>query len=259
MVFFLYTFKHILIPKEFDDGSPKSQLGPYVISVFINSFILIIQELILLRENKSKIEIENAFLLAKNAEAANLLLKQQIQPHFLFNALSTLKALIKSNTQLAEDYTVSLSNFLRASVSYNNKNIVSLREELELCSSYIELQSIRFGDALQFSYNIPDNAIRNGFLPAFSIQLLLENAIKHNAATTKAPLKIHILFHDNWLIIENNINEKQILGHNTHSGLFNLAERYRMISGDDILIRNDQNSFVVNIKVLSNEYCNYRG
>ncbi|MPM51395.1 hypothetical protein SDC9_98143 [bioreactor metagenome] len=252
-------FKDSLIPDNLDKGSPKSQLGPYMIAIFINSFILFIQELILLREKKSKIEIENAFLLAKNAEAANLLLKQQIQPHFLFNALSTLKALIKSNTQLAEEYTVTLSNFLRASISYNKKDIARISEELELCSSYINLQSIRFGDVIRFEYEIPDNIIQEGFVPAFSIQLLLENAIKHNAATETTPLKIHITYHDNWLRVENNINKKQILDQNTKSGLLNLSERYRMISGEDVRVLNDQKSFVVELEVLSDENSHNRG
>lgn len=251
-------FKDSLIPDNFDDGSPKSQLGPYMIAIFINSFILFIQELILLREKKSKIEIENAFLLAKNAEAANLLLKQQIQPHFLFNALSTLKALIKSDTLLAEEYTITLSNFLRASISYNRKDIARISEELELCLSYINLQSIRFGEVIQFEYDIPDKIIHEGFVPAFSIQLLLENAIKHNAATETTPLKICITYHDKWLRIENNINKKQILDQNTKSGLLNLSERYRMISGEDVHILNDQESFIVEIEVLSDENCNNR-
>jgi hypothetical protein len=243
-------------PMEFDYMPYTDLMFQIMIILFVivsvNSVVLIIQDLVLLIEKKTKIENENIRLKIKNVEAANQKLKQQLQPHFLFNSLNVLKTLIKKHPDDAESYLKRLSDFLRASVQYDNVDTLKLEGELKLSLDYIEMQKIRFGQALQFEVNIPYEA-KNGFLPVFSLQMLLENAIKHNAFTTESPLCITVSHANGWITVRNNIRHKSTGEASTGMGLINLSERYRIISGHDIAIQADESTFAVSIKILDHE------
>lgn len=229
----------------------RSKYAPFFSSFFTNAFVLFMQELVLLRERKATIEMENAQLKIQRSEAINQQLKQHIHPHFLFNSLSILKSLIHKNPDVAEEYVIRLSDFLRISISSNEANVVMLKEELKLCEDFVQMQKIRFGDALVVSINIPETTLTTGYVPVFSLQLLLENAIKHNALTANAPLSISIKEDNDWLCVSNNIQKKQSIENSTKSGLANLSQRYKIISGHDIIIRDDENTFCVSIKILN--------
>jgi two-component system, LytTR family, sensor kinase len=206
---------------------------------------------------KQRLEVENATLRAESIEVMYQQLKQQVNPHFLFNTLSTLKTLIHDNPD-AEIYLKRLSDFLRTSVSYNNKNTLILGEELKFCLDYLELQKVRFGEALLFSIRIPEN-VKSGFVPVFSIQQLIENAIKHNALTVSQPLHIKIDYSDERVVVSNNIKRKNTSEESLGVGLINLAERYRILSGDEVIIKTENNCFLVSIKILDHENSNHRG
>ncbi|MCA1760272.1 MAG: histidine kinase [Bacteroidales bacterium] len=234
--------------------------SPYatiVMAISLNTVILILLDLLLLREKKTKIEIENAQLKQKNSEAMYQQLKQQIHPHFLFNSLNTLKSLINKSPEVAEDYLIKLSDFLRTSVSAGNDNKVKVKDELKLCLDYLEMQKIRYGAALHFSIDIPEEINQTGFVPVFSLQLLSENAIKHNALTNELPLEIKIIYEEGRITVINNLQPKLTSETTTGSGLTNLAERYKILSGDEIIIHTTANQFSVSIKVLNNENSNY--
>jgi two-component system, LytTR family, sensor kinase len=237
-------------------------IGFYLIRILIlisvNTIILITLDLVFMREKKAMIELENTQLKLKNAEAANQQLKQQIHPHFLFNALNTLNILINKKPGQAGDYLVKLSDFLRVAISLDYINTVKLIEELKLCLNYLEMQKIRFGEALQYTVNIKEDVQNSGFVPVFSLQLLLENAIKHNAFTDETPLSISIIYKEGRVIVSNNIKLKSTSEISTGRGLVNLAERYKIISGDEILIDESNKTFSVSIKVLQNDNSNYR-
>jgi len=225
------------------------------IFIFGNLIIFIFMNYIILIHNKAKLELENTQLKMKNMEATYLQLKNQIQPHFLFNALNTLKSLIKKQPTTAEEYLKHLSDLLRRTISQNQESTVSLSDEIQLCTDYIELQKTRFGDSLKFSSNIPENM--EGFLPGFAIQQLLENAIKHNAFTTEDPLYIDITNNNGTITVCNNKHKKSFSEESTGIGLMNLSERYKIISGDDIIIKDSEDSFSVTIKILDYENSNH--
>jgi LytS/YehU family sensor histidine kinase len=233
--------------------------APSVLGLSINSVILIILDLILTKGRQTEIEIENSRLKLKNAEALNQQLKQQIHPHFLFNSLNTLKSLINKSPEAAEDYLVKLSDFLRISISTGSSNTVKISDELKMCLDYLEMQKIRYGAALEYHVEIPDVYHRSGFIPVFSLQLLTENAIKHNALTNESPLHIKIFIEADRIIVNNNISKKQISESSPGMGLINLAERYKILSGDEILIANSNDIFSVSIKILPDENSNHRG
>jgi two-component system LytT family sensor kinase len=223
----------------------------------INTLITLLHDSVLLYEHKMHSELELSRLKAANAEAMNLALKQQIQPHFLFNALNTLKALYHKDHQTGDDYIVHMANFLRASISHNASNVSKLEDEVALLNDYLTMQKIRFGNALHCTITLNDETLTNFYLPSFSLQPLLENAIKHNSFTLESPLMIKISQNDDWLVVSNNLQKKNMMVFSTNYGLANLAERYRLWSGDEIKIDEDANSFSVSIKLLKDENRNY--
>ena len=236
---------------------PHSPYATIVMAISLNTVILIILDLILIKEKKTKIEIENTQLKLKNSEALYHQLKQQIHPHFLFNSLNTLKSLIRKSPDAAEDYLIKLSDFLRTSISAENDNKIKVKEELKLCLDYLEMQKTRYGAALHFSLDIPKAIYETGFVPVFSLQLLCENAIKHNVLTDESPLQIQIKYAEDRITVTNNLQPKLTTETSTGLGLINLAERYKILSGDEIIIRSSSNQFSVSIKILNDENSNY--
>jgi sensor histidine kinase YesM len=229
-----------------------------IIGFALNTIVLIIQDLILLREKKARVELENAELKIKNIEATNQQLKQQIHPHFLFNSLTTLKSLIKKHPEKAEEYLIMLSDFLRASISTDTPNLVKLKEEIKLSLDYLEMQQVRFGEALKFKINISDNILENKYVPVFSVQQLVENAIKHNAFTDSHPLLINIDYDGGRIVTENSLRYKKSTEASTGLGLTNLKDRYKILSGEEIVISTTAEKFSVSIGTFDNEYCNHR-
>lgn len=231
----------------------------FILVMLINALFIVMQKYIILQNDKANTDLEISRLKTVNAEAANQLLRQQIHPHFLFNALNTLKSLYKREPKTAEEYLVHLSDFLRASISTNNIKVIRLKDELKLCQDYLNMQKIRFGNALVYSIDISDGKLENGFVPSFSIQPLLENAIKHNELTGESPLFITIKQEKEWIKVTNNLNLKTSNENSTGSGLANLSERYRLLSDSDLIIEEEEHTFSVSIKILEDEHNNYRG
>ncbi|MES2064612.1 MAG: histidine kinase [Bacteroidota bacterium] len=237
-----------------DFGSFLAFVGSGIV---INTLITLLHNSVLLYEHKMHSELELSRLKTAHAEAMNLALKQQIHPHFLFNALNTLKALYHKDTQIADDYIVHMANFLRASIYHHSDHVSPLKEEVSLLLDYLEMQRIRFGAALDCTINLPAEIMERYFLPSFSLQPLLENAIKHNNFTIEEPLQVVISQSDGWLVVSNNIQKKNIKVASTNYGLANLAERYKLWSGDEIIIDEKENRFAVSIKLLAHEHHNH--
>lgn len=229
-------------------------------TISANVIIIMMQNMILLEKRVISAENENAKLKIINIEAVNHRLIQQIHPHFLFNSLSTLKSLIiKGDRIKAASYLVKLSDFLRSSINFNNTGTISLKDELKFSTDYLEMQKVRYGDSLQYSINIPEKEKITGYVPVFSLQLLIENAIKHNTLTLEKPLYIQIGMEKDWIVVINNLQRKIMTDVSTGTGLVNLSERYKLLTGEDIMIRNDDNQFSVSLKTIQNENSNHRG
>ncbi len=239
----------------FDEGTRFNELSGILlytlIGAMINTIIFVLQDFVLVRNAKTRTDQENYLLQIRNAEAQNLVLKQQIQPHFLFNALNTLKVLYKKDPDIGEQYLIRLSDFLRFTISQNNTAMATLEDELLVCRNYMEMQQIRFGTSLHWEIIVDHEDALQKLIPSFSLQPLLENAIKHNALTPLIPLDIKIIQYQDVIKVSNNINEKSYHESGLKSGLINLAERYRLMAGDDIEIRNDGKVFSVSFKLLS--------
>lgn len=217
-------------------------------SLMVYGLVHLLHNFILLHYLKTRTELEVSLLRSANAETTNELLRQQIQPHFLFNALNVLKSLIKHNPKTAEAYLLRLSDFLRSSLNQQKKGLATVREEVKLCQDYLEMQKMRFGDALSCSVDVPDHYL-DGVLPFFSLQPLAENAIKHNQLTEEEPLRIRVEAKDGLITVKNNLQRRAYVEGSTGSGLANLSERYRLFSGEHMKISDDGRTFSVTLGI----------
>lgn len=220
-------------------------------TLVIYAFIFLIQNFVLHQYEKSRIQLELLELKASNSEAVNQLLQQQIQPHFLFNALNILKSLIRKDAKSAEAYLLRLSDFLRVSIAKNKSGVATIEDELKVCNDYMEMQKIRFGDALRYKVDIkPNDHVLEKKLPFFSLQPLLENAIKHNELTEDNPLYIKIEKEGHYIKISNNIQIKRIAEVSTGNGHNMLRERYRILNGDAPVFKTEGPIYVVCLQIL---------
>jgi len=219
-----------------------------IATLAVNSIILIIINAELLKRKKDFVESEYQKLKVISLEAQKKVLLQQLHPHFLFNALSTLKSLIRVNVEQAEDYSVKLSEFLRYSINVHSNELVTLKDELQFAQDYIELQKVRFGDALICKTDISPTKLTLK-LPAFALQTLLENAIKHNSFTEKKPLNIVVKEIDGRICVTNNKSPKPLI-QASGTGLKNLNERYRMISDLSIEVIDAESEFTVYLNLI---------
>jgi len=222
-------------------------------SAMSNTLVIIVQNLAILQYEKTNAVLENARLRAASLESANQLLRQQIHPHFLFNALSALKSLYKADVHAGEAYLSHLVNFLRASLMEPQARVSPLPEEIRLCNDYLEMQKIRFENALICTIDIPEQVVARGFVPSFSIQSLIENAIKHNEVTESSPLRIRVFYDSGRIITENNLQTRTHIDAPSGRGLMNLIERYKLLSAGEVIIHQDKEIFSVSIKVLNDE------
>lgn len=187
---------------------------------------------------------------AKTETAKFESLKSQIDPHFLFNSLNVLTSLIGENPYQAEKFTTKLSKVYRYVLEQRNKDLIPLSEELQFAKTYMELLGMRFEDAVQFE--IPSTVSNeNVKIVPLSLQLLLENAVKHNVVSSSKPLSIRIYEEEGFLVIENNINPKEAIGKSTKVGLRNIADRYGLITSKRVVIENDNKTFKVRLPLLT--------
>jgi LytS/YehU family sensor histidine kinase len=215
--------------------------------ISLNLIIFILLDLIFSRETKLQLNKENAELKFSNLEAEYKLLKEQVNPHFLFNALNISKSLIKTQPEEAEKYIIQLSEFLRATINQHQKSN-ALCEELALCKIFIELQKVRFGDSLKVSIDV-DETKSQFHLPFFGLVTLIENTIKHNSFSGKKPLHINIFTENEYVNVKNNLQPK-IVFYSSNTGLSNLNHRSKLLSNNEIEIIKDENNFCVKIKMI---------
>lgn len=243
----------IFNPANFKTKPPKLIFFPMALrSLTINLIILTLCELVFLYFRKQKIENENVYLRQVNLEAKNNQLKMQLHPHFLFNSLNTLRLLLKKDQDKAEDYLLKLSDMLRFSTTSALQNVVEIEDELKLCMAYLQMQKVRFDEMLHFYVTNPDLYDAKGKLPVYSLQLLAENAIKHNALTNEEPLVIFIDYDETHktITVRNKIQPKRTTEPTTMTGLSNLEKRYTLLNAAGIKVSEQNGEFAVTINIL---------
>ncbi len=217
--------------------------------ILFNSLIILIKYLFDINAEKRKIVLENEVLKRENLNALHESLKQQVNPHFLFNSLNTLKSLTKRNPGQAVDFITELSSVYRYMLLHQDKKNVTLRDEIDFLKSYLYLLKIRFGDAITTEISLPDELL-NYSMPANTLQLLIENAVKHNALSLQKPLSISILAENNYLAVKNNLRSKKEEPSSSHLGLSNISNRYLLLKGKDIIIKKTEEEFIVLLPIM---------
>lgn len=174
-------------------------------------------------------------------------LKAQLDPHFLFNNLNVLTALIGENPKKAEAFTLALADIYQYVLAQKEQNLVSLKEEIDFAQNYLDLLKMRFEDGL--TYHLPDAIDPAAQIPPLSLQLLLENVIKHNKITGDYPLAINVAIQENELVVSNTYQtKKQSAGQGI--GLQNLIQRYKLLSDKKVTILQNSQIFSVKLPIL---------
>jgi sensor histidine kinase YesM len=221
-----------------------------VVSLVASNSIAAIYEIIYVvtRWNQARLEAET--LKKENLETQLESLKNQVNPHFLFNSLNTLVAIIPDQPKVAVAFVQNLSKVYRYVLEIREKPLITVQEELDFIQSYIFLLQIRFPQNLTFEIKLSEESLAKKVVP-LSFQLLVENAIKHNIISVKQPLHIAIAELDGkWISIANNFQPRPSPEVGTGVGLSNISNRYKMLNGTDIQILKSASHFDVRLPLL---------
>lgn len=197
----------------------------------------------------SKKEVVEQKLIAKSANAQFESLKNQLDPHFLFNSLNVLSSLIDENPNQAQKFTASMSKIYRYVLEQKDKELVTVEEEIEFAKTYCELLKTRFEDSVDFEFNVEKEDLRKFVVP-LSLQLLLENCIKHNFATSSKPLLIKVFSENKTLCIENNLQARELIKESAGIGLANIVQRYALLTKENVFIEKSEDYFKVKLPIL---------
>jgi LytS/YehU family sensor histidine kinase len=184
-----------------------------------------------------------------NVEATFEVLKNQVNPHFLFNSLNTINAMIGNSNDAAKAFVNNMSQVYRHVLSSINKPVVTLEEEMEVATAYIKMLRERHGENLRVEVR-SDGEMMTYLLPPMSLQILMENAVKHNVVSARQPLVIKIEAKDEAVSVWNTIQEKRVKPPSTGTGLFNLNERYWHLCKKEIDISRTDSKFKVSLPLL---------
>jgi two-component system LytT family sensor kinase len=206
---------------------------------------IVVKIILLMREGRQKSR-ENEQLKTAYLEAELELLKGQLNPHFLFNSFSSLSGIIREDPQLAQHYVGQLSKVFRYSLQQSGADLVTLGDELDMVQSYGELLTMRFEKAFKLSIDINPQWLTNK-IPHLSLQLLLENAAKHNMATLRKPLKVNLSVEGKFIVFRNNLQQVATPENSTGIGLANLNERYKILMHREIEITKTAEHFIVKL------------
>lgn len=212
--------------------------------------LIIISLLLANRSMKNALELQKktAELQKANTTARYQALQNQLNPHFLFNSLNTLIAEIEYDPKGAVEFTRNLSNVYRYVLQCQDKPLVTLEEELEFVQSYIYLHKVRLGDCFDWNSRIPVD-YQESLLPPLTLQLLIENVLKHNSITQNKPMTIQVTIDNGKLVVSNPVNLKPATD-NSRTGLKNLCDRCKLALGKEIEIEHTEQLFIVKVPLL---------
>lgn len=224
----LTLFANLLFP--YSENFYQVVITNFLIVAVLNLIITVTIEAIIWfkRNQESKIIAEK--FEKENAQIKFQTLKDQLNPHFLFNSLNVLSSLTSKDPEKAQKFVDEFSMIYRYTLEVIDKTVVTLKEEIEFAKSFLYLQKIRFDETVEYEIMIDAQKL-NYLVPPLALQTLLENSFKHNKASTNSPLRIKIYDEQNFIIISNNLQPKMGNSYSTKVGLENLKKRYEMICG----------------------------
>jgi len=179
-------------------------------------------------------------------------LKNQINPHFLFNSINSLSSLIGDDPEKAEVFLDEMSKVYRYLLRNDEDNLVPLSIELQFIDSYYHLLKTRYGEGIVLEFHVRDSC-RELYVPPLTLQILVENAVKHNVMLKEQPLKIEIrCVNDEQLLVKNNLQLKALKVITNKAGLENIAAKYQLLNGSEIMVTEDEDAFMVTVPLIKN-------
>ena len=223
-----------------------------VFSIIVSLFFYYFIERERGRKDLQKELLRSAQLQKENYQAQLQNLKNQINPHFLFNSLNVLGSLIYKNQEQAVEFLRNLSGIYHSFLENTQEELVPLQKELDLIESYNYLLITRFGDALQFQINIEEK-LHSYYIPPGALQTLVENAVKHNGFTKKNPLVVKIFSSEEMIVVENNLKMRVQSTTSTKTGLKNLKNRYKFLSSKKPSFEKIENKYIAKLPLIKVE------
>ncbi len=241
MILHSYTFKESIIPIKLN----------LIYCILVNLLFHLVNAIFFyFKEYRIKL-IEAEQLKSITAQAELQLVKSQINPHFLFNNLNVLSALVMQNNSEANKFIEAFSQVYRYILHNQDNELVNIKSELEFIKPYIFLLEKRFNQGLKIVIEIPDKYLNSYIIPA-SLQMLIENAIKHNIASSAKPLSILLHANGNHTIeVTNNLQLRETVENSTEIGLQNIIKRYQLVSGKEVLVEKSNHEFKVTLPLIN--------
>ena len=252
-VFVLRIFEDVIIENQsFELFLAREKPNNYVFAIVITFFITLSAYAFNFYRAYQENKVKEQKIIAGTASAKFETLKNQIDPHFLFNSLNVLSSLIEENPENAQKFTTSLSKIYRYVLEQKDKELVSIEEELLFAKTYMNLLKMRFENSL--FYELPQTPIDpDAKVVPLSLQLLLENTVKHNIASEQKPLHIRIFIDGDYLAIQNVFQKKEVLQDRKGVGLQNIVSRYAIITRRKVLVEQNEQTFTVKIPILTKQ------
>ena len=246
--FFIKVFLEGISLADFlKDENPRN----YVISTLITMVVSLFYHTLYFYKKSQENKVKEQKIIAGTASAKFESLKNQIDPHFLFNSLNVLSSLIEENPDNAQRFTASLSKVYRYVLEQKDKELVSVEEELSFAKTYMNLLKMRFENSV--FYEVAETTNLEAKVVPLSLQLLLENTVKHNIASENKPLHIRIYERGDYLVIENDYQKKEVLQDRKGVGLQNIVDRYSIITNRKVRIEQTEEHFRVAIPMLTKQ------
>jgi sensor histidine kinase YesM len=253
IIFLLRIFTDVIIEGEsFQKYWANEKPSNYVFATAMSFIVLLCFYVFYIYKEYNESKVREQKIIAGTANAKFESLKNQIDPHFLFNSLNVLSSLIEENPENAQQFTTSLSKIYRYVLEQKDKELVTVSEELAFAKTYMKLLKMRFENSITFELPTDFENTEAKVVP-LSLQLLLENTIKHNVVSENKPLHIKIYIKDNFLVVENNLQKKEVLQDRKGVGLQNIVSRYAILSERKVLIDENKDSFAVYLPILTKQ------
>lgn len=251
VIFALYVHSYFIIPLlKTHTGSQDRYFLVMVTQAMVLTMLIAAYEIVLVYTRLMVKYTEERLLMEKELHKARFeSLKNQINPHFLFNSFSVLTSLISEDPKMAEAFVTSLSRMYRYILDHKDDKMASLQEEMRFLNQYIFLLKIRHEEGIKITNRI-SLAEEKIMLPSLSLQMLVENAVKHNAFTQEEPLEITLYNEESdWIVVRNRLRLRNTPADSTGTGLINLRKRYQLSMSEDIIIKTDEEYYTVKLPI----------
>ena len=253
VIFLLRIIEDVIIEGEsFDAFLQNETLANYLVTIIITFFVTLAFHAFYFYKAYQENKVKEQKIIAGTASAQFESLKNQIDPHFLFNSLNVLSSLIEENPESAQKFTTSLSKVYRYVLEQKDKELVSVAEELKFAKTYMNLLKMRFENSITFE--IPEGFDNEeAKVVPLSLQLLLENCIKHNIVSEPKPLHVKITIENNQLVVTNNLQKKEVLSDRKGVGLQNIVNRYAILTKRTVLVEENEQEFKIFLPILTKQ------